>query len=134
MTFWKSSTFKALQQAWYQRLRDEGFDDAEEMVGEDLELKDERRFGHRDERRAERNADYFNAISKKMHETVFRNDVEQLILTRHCEGEKAVTICQELQSRGTPRHRHAIRFIVRRYEAMWSLREWTPSQLGKKVG
>lgn len=135
MTFWKTPSFKALQQAWYQRLRDEGFEDIEEFIGEELELKDKdlRRAGHRDYMRAEYDAEYFHVISQKVHETEFRNDVERLIMLSHSEGKKAVTICEELKQRGTPRHRHAIRFIVRRYEAKWELKTWSPTQLGKKV-
>lgn len=133
MTYWKKPDFKALQQAWYQVLESEGFQDAEELIGDDMQLK----LSHRNRRRYYRNQDvselYFCIVSTMLHTTNFRNDVDRHVIEGHCQGKKAETICQELRERGTPRFRHAIRFIVRRYELRWGLRNWTPQQLGRKV-
>ncbi len=136
MTFWKTQDFKSLQQAWYERLEAEGFQDAEELVGGDMVLRQCAAHPYRDQDELTREIkeSYYRIISQKVQETKFRSDVDRLILTGYCEGKKAKDICEELKDRGTPRFRHAIRFIVRRYEVLWGLRVYTPQQLGKKVG
>ncbi len=136
MTFWKTQHFKSLQLAWYKRLEAEGFRDAEEMIGDDLVLRQNAAHPYRDQDELTREIkeNYYRLISQKVQETEFRNEIDRLILMGHCEGKKATEICEELKDRGTPRFRHAIRFTVRRYEVLWGLRVYTPQQLGKKVG
>lgn len=135
MTYWKTKDFKKLQQAWYARLESEGFLDAEEVVGDDLVLRQNAAHVYRDQSEISREIkeSYYRLISQKVQETDFRSDVDRIILTSYCEGKKANVICEELKSRGTPRFRHAIRFTVRKYEVLWGLRTYTPRQLGKKV-
>jgi hypothetical protein len=139
VTYWKTPEFKSLQQAWYQRLADAGFSDIEELVGEDLEMRQMCPSTHYCFRRTDEDdryltSDYYTLLAAKIDETQFRSEVHKIILTSYVSGKKASEICEELKQRGTPRHRHAIRFIVRRYEAKWQIREWSPTQLGKKVG
>lgn len=176
MTYWKTREFKNLQQAWYQRLEAEGFQDAEELVGNEMRIKERSTSAMRDraietpancmrfhtrrnsqcvdecdatsegplqsarlKRRAlqkifcDAKEAYYTAIGQKLAETIFRNSVDRFILTRHAEGKKAFEIVEELKARGTPRFRHSVRFIVRRYEMLWGLRKYDPRQLGKKV-
>lgn len=135
MTFWKTEHFKKLQQAWYQRLERDGFQDAEEIVGDELVLRQRAAHPYRndDDLMREVKEDYYRILSQKVQGVVFRSEVDRLILTRYCEGKKIKLICEELRAKGTPRFRHAIRFTVRKYEALWGLRHYTPRQLGKKV-
>lgn len=158
MTYWKSSGFRELQQAWYQRLAETGFEDAERLVGDELELRQSSTAPYRSmtclKRRVRRDdmgevvrvtrreinitaryakEQYFHVVSALVQDTTFRNEVDRLVVVRYAEGRKACEICEELKQRGTPRFRHAIRFIVRRYETLWGLKKWTPRQLGKKT-
>ncbi len=133
MTYWQTPAFKALQQAWYERLEAEGFEDAErdrDLINTTV----------RDYRFCDFKTAYYQIMTQKLGEAIFRNDIERMVLTSYCEGKKVQTICEELRTLCKPpcfRHprksRHTIRFIVRRYEAAWGLREWTPRQLGRKV-
>ena len=130
MTYWKTPTFKSLQQAWYARLEANGFLDAEEL-SDDGELRLRMPRGNKIEDREIRE-NYYRLISQKVQETVFTNEIDLLILTRHSEGTDAKDICEELKKLGTPRHRHTVRFTVRRYETRWGIRSYTPEKLGKK--
>ena len=138
MTYWQTTAFKDLQEAWYERLAADGFRDVERLVGSEMLLDSERRLP---EDTREITEHYYQIIASKIHEAEFRNDIDRLVLTSYCEGKKIQTICEELRTLCKPpcfrlprRSRHTIRFIVRRYEALWGLREWTPQQLGRKVG
>lgn len=135
MTFWKTDHFKALQRAWYQRLAEDGFRDAEELEDGDLVLKRHAPPLYRceEEMRRELRESYYLTMTQKLREAEFRTDVDRIILTGYCEGKKAVTICEELRRLGMPRFRHSIRFTVRRYEVLWGLRQYTPRQLGRKA-
>ena len=159
MTYWKSSEFKELQQAWYQKLAEHGFDDVETMVGDELLLRQHAAEAYRSLRLIKRKIyrsdegdivriartelnwtarhakeDYFRIISSMAQTSEFKNEVDRIVIVRFAEGKKACEICEELKQRGTPRYRHAIRFIVRRYEMQWGLKKYTPRQLGKKAG
>ncbi len=134
MTFWKKPDFKALQEAWYQRLTESGFQDAEELVAGELVLKQTSANGRsRDELTRTDKEDYYTAISQKVQETVFTSDVDRIILVRYSEGRKIKHICEELATLGQRRCRETIRFKVRIYEMAWGLRQYTPRQLHRKV-
>ncbi len=135
MTFWTTPQFKALQKDWYQRLEQEGFKDAEELIGGDLKLKQSAGYPYRDQHPMTREVkeEYFRVLAQMVQESKFRNETDRFILMAHSEGKKAKTICEELQALGVMRFRHSIRFTVRRYEKLWGLRHYTPRQLGRKI-
>lgn len=136
MTFWKSPKFKALQEAWYQRLAASGFQDVEEMIGFDMVLRQTAHHAYRgtDDLMRDSKADYYHLVSQKVQETEFESDVDKLILTRHAEGKKHVHICRELELLGLARNRKTIRYRIRIYEMQWGLRTYTPRQLNRRVG
>lgn len=123
--------FKKLQQHWYKKLKDSGFDDIE---NETFDLLNKPPPLLADIVKAARE-EYFRLISWCVQDenTVFRNDVDRYILERHAEGANANTISKELSKRGTPRHRHSIRFIVRKYAFAWGVRCFTPTELNIKI-
>jgi hypothetical protein len=79
--------------------------------------------------------EYYRLISQYVSSetTVFRSEVDQYILTRHAEGAKHSAIVSELEARGISKHRHSIRFIIRRYEMAWGIKKYSDKQLNKKV-
>lgn len=137
MTFWKTSEFKALQQAWYQRLQAGGFQDAEELIGDDLVLRQSASHVYRDDDPLRHSKEeYYCIVAQKVQETQFPNDIDRFILTRHAEGKKQIHICRELEQIGVRRHKVTIKFKIRIYEMQWGLRTYTPRQLNysRKVG
>lgn len=135
MTFWDTKAFKTLQQAWYQRLKAEGFQDAEEVVGGELVLKQTAAHCYRGADQLTRltKEAYYIFVAQKVEHTVFDSDVDQLILRMHSEGRKKKQICDELASMGKRRCRNTVTFRIRVYEMKWGLREYSPKQLNRKV-
>lgn len=135
MTYWKNQTFKELQDEWYQRLKDDGFDDAEESVGEEMRLKQnaEHAFAWVDEVEFVATEAYFNFVSQMVQVTPFRNDVDRIILESHAAGKKIKHICAELASIGKKRHRASIRYRIRVYEMKWGIRKYTRKQLNRRA-
>lgn len=133
MTFWTTPTFKALQKAWYASLKDAGFKDAEELVGDELVLKQNAAHPYRVATTLTRDCKeaYYHFVAQKVQETVFTSDIDRLILGRYAEGWKIRHICEELESIGKRRYRGTIRYKIRIYEMKWGLRQYTPKQLNR---
>lgn len=135
MTFWKTQSFKALQKEWYQRLKDDGFQDAEEVVDGKSVLKQIASHVYRNHGlfEIENKEAYYQFISQKVQETVFAKSVDRIIMSRHAEGRLRKHIVEELEEIGEPRCRNTITFRIRKYEMEWGMRQYTPKQLNKKV-
>lgn len=133
MTFWKNPGFKALQKTWYKHLEDSGFKDAEMMVDSRLTLKESacKPYRKAPEVIRETREAYYNILAQKIQEAEFIHEIDKLILTWHADGMKAVSICIELQAIGVSLNRNTIRYRIRRYEAAWGIREYTPRQLNR---
>lgn len=137
MKFWKQESFKTLQRDWYERLKSEGFYDIEVFRGEELKLKQ----GLRDRisKVTKTKAyvtrimteEYYTLLILKIRETEFQNVIHELILTWYSDGERIKTICQRLFELGMPRDRQSVRFIIRRYEMAWGIRDYTDKELHK---
>ena len=135
MAFWKSANFKALKDAWYERLKEDGFQDAEKEVGDSMELKQRSGapFRHaKSELDRKSKEEYFTLLAQHIHESEFRNDIDQLILTWYANGLKIKEICQQLIALDEYRCRNTIRFTIRRYEARWGIRAYNRRQLNLK--
>lgn len=126
-----------LQKYWYEKLEEVGYADIEHFVGTKLVLKKSVMypFKHTDFERMTIQEEYFRLLGLKVNdeETYFKSEVDRYILTRHAEGAKSKTIELELKGRGTPRHRHSIRFIIRRYEFRWGIKSYNERELNRKV-
>lgn len=134
MTFWKSPSFKALQDAWYQRLADEGFRDQEVLVKGEMQLKwdAQRAYMRMKPLCREMREAYFRLLAQKVQENGFRSEIDRLILMRYAEGAKIKLIIEELKAIGKTRCRNSVTFIIRRYEMEWGLKEYTPKQLNRR--
>ncbi len=75
--------------------------------------------------------EYFRILGQAVQdeETVFRNDTDRYILTRHSEGAKIKMIMKELEAKGKAKARDSIRYIIRRYEMAWGIRQYSQVQL-----
>lgn len=128
--------FRALQKLWYERLANAGFKDIEKQKGDDFTLIQSASHCYKGTDPYSRQAkeDYFAIMAKTVHDesTYFRNAVDRFVLTRHVEGAKIKLIVKELKIMGISRHRHSIRFIIRRYEMAWGLRHYNHQQLNIK--
>lgn len=126
-----------LQKVWYEKLAEAGYEDIEHFVADRLVLKKSVMypFKHTDFERMTIQQEYFRLLGIKVNdeETYFKSEVDRYILTRHAEGTKSKTIELELKGRGTPRHRHSIRFIIRRYEFRWGIKSYSERELNRKV-
>ncbi len=129
-----SREFKALQKHWYSVLRDDGFEDIEELKGRQLVISQScsSRFARLPEHIKQARIEYFNQILYFIYSEnkTFRNEVHRYILMRYAEGARNKTIVQELKSRNTPLTRVAVRIIIRKYEMKWGIRSYTRKQLG----
>lgn len=128
--------FLRLQQTWYQKLSDLGFNDIEKLQGDELVLSQTASYCYRngDPFTRAMKEQYFRFMSQAVYDenTEFKNEVHRHIMIRHSEGAKIKTILKELHARGTARNRNSIRFIIRKYEVAWGLRSYNPSQLNVK--
>lgn len=128
--------FRNLQNEWYQKLSKEGFRDIEKLKGDELVLSQfaSHCFCGMDVLSRFLKEQYFRYISQIAldEDTFFRNDIDRHILIRHSEGAMIKVIVEELEDMGSPRHRHSVRFIIRRYQIKWGLRKYSDKQLNKK--
>lgn len=131
--------FKKLQQHWYQVLADHGFEDIEQIKNGRLTLTpiaDRFYEKTRDAFWREDRESYFRVLGQLVHDqdTFFRSDTDRLIMTRYAEGSTVKAITEELALFGVSRHRHSIRFVIRRYEVKWQIRNYNHKQLNVKIG
>ncbi len=133
MTYWKTQHFKAMQNAWYAKLKVEGFEDIEEIVGGELVLRQSATHPYRglDELRITSKETYYRLLGQKIETSTFNTEVDRLILTCFAIGTKIKDIIRILEREGKGRCRGTIRFTIRKYEMAWGLREYTPQQLNK---
>lgn len=124
-----------MQRAWYAKLAEEGFEDAEELIGTEPMLKQAAAHPYRslDQLGIHSKETYYRLLGQKIQEGTFRNDVDRLILTSFAMGTKIQRIVEILQREGKTRCRNTITFVIRRYEMMWGIRQYSPKQLNKKV-
>lgn len=119
--------FKKLQNKWYRCLEREGFNDIEKKNSfegfrtypagwaTDIACKTE----------------YFSRLYHAVNDenTVFRNELDKYILTRYANGARINTIMNELNGMGESLRRNSLRFIIRKYEIAWKVRNYLPNQL-----
>lgn len=134
MTYWTRPSFKALQEEWYQRLKDEGFKDAEMVIDgkHTLENKRTREYQSTPKVVRETKEEYYAVLAQCVHCHWFDDDIERRVLTWYAQGRRIRDICDDLERMGEPRARDTIRYMVRRYEVIWGLRTYTRQQLHLK--
>lgn len=127
--------FRSLQKEWYGKLKSSGFIDIEKFKGEELILSQPANYCIKtlDALTRYMRQEYFSSVSQAVEngETPWRNATDKYILTRYSEGARIKTIVLELQEMREPRHRHTVRYIIRRYEILWGLKTYPPNLLNK---
>ncbi len=134
MTYWRTKHFKALQIEWYEKLKDTGFDDAEELIGEEMLLRQIAAHPYRgmDDLGITTKKAYYRFMSQMVEDTKFESSVDYLILKLFAEGTKIHSIVEALTQIGSKRGRDTVRFTIRKYEMKWGLRMYSPKQLHRK--
>lgn len=129
--------FKSLQKYWYDILKVSGFEDIEKLVGGELVLKQgaDHHLWNVNQLDKEMREEYFTIITHKVNdeETVFRNEVDRIVMQGHAMGAMIRDIIHTLNTHGETRSRASVRYIIRRYEMAWNIRQYTPRQLNKKI-
>lgn len=134
----KKTELKALQKIWYQKLKDSGFEDIERggsIVFETVTSSSNKIrtvYVKKEDREIEE--EYYRRLYEAAHsETArYKNKADKIILTNFSNGVSITEIVEILCQRGCPRHRHTIRFVIRRYEMLWGIRFYNKDQLGNK--
>lgn len=129
--FYDSDIFKTLQQEWYQRLRDEGFKDAEKLVGSELRLSQStlHPYRHSNYISAQAKLEYYLMMSRCLDLEEFDKKRDHLVMSMRSIGYRIVEIRKVLKLYGYKAHRQTIRFIIRRFEKKWKIRDWQNHQL-----
>lgn len=128
MTYWQTQHFRAMQAAWYKRLRESGFEDAEVLVGSELHLKSQY-VTQIEAKERESRADYYRALGEHIQTAIFKTEIDKVILTSRAEGLRIKDICARLRAIGKPRDRLTVRIRIRVYEMRWGMRVYTKKQL-----
>jgi len=76
---------------------------------------------------------YYSLLHSKVNSEKFENQIHEIIMAKAAEGAKICKIIEALEAKGKYIHRETVRFIIRRYEHKWGIREWTPKQLHLKT-
>lgn len=128
---------RELQKHWYKILEESGFEDIERVVGGELVLKQYAAHNLWDSHPLDREMEeeYFRIVSHHTNDetTAFRNQVDKMILQMYSDGVKIKDIVQSLETNGVPRNRASVRYIIRRYEVAWNIKQYSPRQLNKKA-
>jgi len=134
MEFWKAKKFKELNTEWNKKLKESGFEDLEvETKGERL-LKQRAANSYRQANELERQTrlDYFLLLGYLAHNTKFDSSFDQLVMLRHSEGKTIKEIVDEISKNGISRDRKTIRYIIRRWQMRWGIRNWKLKQMNLK--
>lgn len=122
-----------LQLHWYKLLECEGFKDAEYFDGKEFVLKQttSKCYARALQYNHLATEEYFRLINELVNnpETIFKTEVDRIVLLQHSKGAKIKQIVDFLKELGTPRHRHSVRFIIRKYEMLWNIRFYDRTQL-----
>jgi hypothetical protein len=138
--FWQSQAFKNLEKEWYCLLKESGFKDAEKEVDGEIVLAHiTNNQGHytsnvlrqRSIEEVRHTQFYFELLFQKFHEEKnFCDNSDKLIMEKTAEGWTIKQISKELKRLRLKKYnRDTIRYIRRRYEHKWGMRQWKPEQM-----
>lgn len=130
--FYKTEEFQQLQQDWYGKLKQDGFEDIEKEVKGERVLRQRASyaFHHTAGKDPELLRAYYALLSEHLAGEPWANDIDRIILTRLAEGATISAISKTLKELGQPLwHRQSIRFRIRKYEHNLGIRHWTEHQL-----
>lgn len=127
--FWRSRSFKALNNIWNKKLHDADFIDAEVDIKGDRSLRQRADNSYRQASEFERDSklEYFSLAGHLAHNTKFPNEVEEFIMIKHSEGAQIKEIVDELRVRGVwakvgyESHRKTARAIIKEWKYRWGI-------------
>lgn len=136
MKFYETKQFRELETEWDQKLEASGFEDVEKKIGEKRELKRSCTSiaNCPDLQRAkkfvrEMRIAYFEKISDCFNREIF---LEHRIMRDYAAGKNRIDIHKELLDEGFDVEYETIRYIIRRYEYKWGIKNYTARQLNLK--
>lgn len=134
MRFWQKPEFKALQRDWYNKLEELGHIDEEWLLENgELHLKaNPVSRGRLTSLQIKNGLNYFTALWEKIGAELFESDVDRIILELYGGGARIKEIEEYLANRDQRRARNTIRFIIRKYEHKWEIKQYTRKQLNLK--
>lgn len=118
-----------LQAFWEKKLEQSGLIDIEKPIGKERYLR-QNSFSLfcENDLRLRAKAKYFDLLCEKVAHYKFNNPIEEFIICKTADGFKIAEIVRLLEEIGQTKHRHTVRFIIRRYEHKWGIRKWTMKQ------
>ena len=131
MQFWRTKQFQALSKTWELNLKRCGFQDAEVSLKGDRALKQRATNSYRQASELERDTrlEYYRILGQLTNETKFKNELEKKIMVMHADGH---TIKEIVEGLHISRDRKTIRYIIRRWQMKWGIRNWSLSQMNLK--
>lgn len=134
MSLWKTKELRELYKEWENKLKQSGFEDAEQTVGNDRVLKQFSTNFSRQEplQQSLSRGRYYELLLHRVNQSRFDDSVHKYIMHRTADGAKNSEIHRELSQRGQVINIHTVYLIIRRYEYKWGIRKWTAKQLGLK--
>jgi hypothetical protein len=128
--FHETEQFKKQQREWYERLKETGFRDIEVLIGNEQKLMQYSR-PYRDVDKLE----YYQTLTHHFFQEKFENETHKWIMLWRSDGWKIREISERLKMMElSPSHRETVRYIIRRYEVKWNIKQYKPSQLSSKRG
>lgn len=128
MKFYETKQFKELEKEWDENLDRSGFCDIEKKMGTGRELKQFSQNVHRRSKSGLKQAreKYFERLSECFQTEIF---LDYKILSDFISGKKRSEIWRELILLGANVDYETIRFIIRRYEYKWGIKNYTLRQM-----
>lgn len=135
MRYWETKDFKALYKIFEQKLKEGGFIDAERTIDGKRMLIQYSSNVYRQAPAVDREAqiDYYSLVGEYIEKTVFKTKLDERIMRLVADGEKISEIVRKINTTGIYVHRQTVRFIIRRYENKWKIKNWNSKQMYKKV-
>ena len=130
--FYETPEFKELSKEWEDILKRSGFIDSEKEIGTKRGFQQSAGGVFRNVRdpvRREAKELYFQQLTKCLHSACFDSGVDRVVMVLRSEGARITEICEALANVDMGRCRGVVRFIIRKYEHRWGIRNWTQNQL-----
>jgi hypothetical protein len=123
--FWRTKTFKALNDKWYSKLKDSGFVDQEKGL-----LKKHGGYEKASQLERETRLEYYCRLSHLASNTEFINKFEKLVMLMHSEGFSITEICHEIGDvKHFERDRKIVRYTIRKWQNRWGIKSWSLKQM-----
>lgn len=138
--FYKTKQFNELKQAWDKILENSGFVDIEKEKNGERVLKtcSMSIFYRRGPKNIEitdlikdHRQSYYQLLAEHVaKELAFEDESDRIIMQRTSEGYKISEISLELKALNKAKfNRDTIRYVRRRYENKWGIKNWKPEQM-----